>query len=152
MTPANDNSTIVKSYSADVSSLGGQAATVFASGFLAGQPGFEVWVALTDGTTFPLPVLVSANELDNKLQELRLVPNPAVSETWVRFDLTEGTNLRYAVRDLAGRMAAEGDFGFVPAGPFAYRVDVGTLPSGMYNLEIRSENGVQVQKFVVSRK
>ncbi len=152
VTPANDNSTIVQSYSADVSSLGGQAATVFASGFLAGQPGFEVWVALTDGTTFPLPVFVSANELDNKLQELRLVPNPAVSETWVRFDLTEGTNLRYAVRDLAGRMAAEGDFGFVPAGPFAYRVDVGTLPSGMYNPEIRSENGVQVEKFVVSRQ
>jgi len=152
VTPANDNSTIVQSYTADVSSLGGQAATVFASGFLAGQPGFEVWVALTDGTTFPLPVFVSANELDGKLQSLRLAPNPAVSETWVRFDLTEGTNLRYAVRDLAGRVASEGDFGFVPAGPFAYRVDVGTLPAGMYNLEVRSENGVQVQKFVVSRQ
>ncbi|MBK9336838.1 MAG: DUF4397 domain-containing protein [Lewinellaceae bacterium] len=151
VTPANDNSTIVQSYTADVSSLGGEAATVFASGFLSSQPGFEVWVALADGTTFPLPVFVSANELDDKLQSLHLAPNPAVSETWVRFDLTENTNLTYAVRDVTGRMAAEGDFGMVPAGPFAQRIEVGTLPAGMYNLEIRSENGVQVKKFVVQR-
>jgi len=152
VTPANDNSTIVQSYLADISGLGGEAITVFASGFLNNTPGFEAWVALADGTTFPLPVFVRTNELEDKLQSLRLAPNPAVSETWVRFDLTENTDLTYAIRDLTGRMVYEGDFGFVPAGPFAQRIDVGTLTSGMYNLEIRSEKGVQVKKFVVSRQ
>lgn len=57
VTPGNDNSTIVASYTADLSGLGGGAAVVFASGFLSGDdPAFAPWVALPDGNTFALPV------------------------------------------------------------------------------------------------
>ncbi|MDW3647613.1 MAG: DUF4397 domain-containing protein [Bacteroidia bacterium] len=59
ITPYNDNSTVVISYFVDLSTLGGGAATVFASGFLnpannQNGPGFGVFAALADGTVLPL--------------------------------------------------------------------------------------------------
>lgn len=151
VTPANDNSTIVASYIADVTSLEGQAATVFASGFLNGTPGFEVWVALADGTTFPLPVYVSTNELDKKLSDLKLMPNPVVSDLNLQFELGENEALRYNVRDVTGRLMLEGDFGNVPSGVFQHKLNVGMLSPGMYQLEIVSDSGVKVAKFAVQR-
>ncbi|MCE7926748.1 MAG: DUF4397 domain-containing protein [Haliscomenobacteraceae bacterium CHB4] len=150
ITPSNDNTAIVKTYKADLSNLDGQAITVFASGFLTGgQPEFQVWVAETDGDTYPLEELVRTNELDGKLNDLQLAPNPTVADLFVRFDLTEAENLRYGIRDLTGRLVLEGDFGTVNAGQFAQKLDVGSLPSGMYSLEIVSDGGVRAMKFVV---
>ena len=151
VTPSNNNSAVVASYIADVTPLEGQAATVFASGFLSGQPGFEVWVALTNGLTFPLPLNVSTNELDRQIESLRLSPNPAIDDLLVRFDLTENRPLRFRVRDLAGRLMLEGDWGTAPAGANAQQVQVGALVSGMYIMEIVSDNGVKSAKFTVGR-
>ncbi|MDO8970698.1 MAG: DUF4397 domain-containing protein, partial [Saprospiraceae bacterium] len=152
VTPANNNNVVVESYFAPLTGLEGQAFTVFASGFLTGgDPSFELWVALTDGTTFPLPVFVSTNELDNKLASMKLSPNPASQEILVQLELTENESLRYAVRDVAGRMVMEGDFGQLTAGEYAQRLEVGQLTAGMYLLEIRSEKGLRTQKFAVQR-
>ena len=151
VTPANDNNTIVQSYSAPLTGLEGQAFTVFASGFLNTTPDFELWVALTNGSTFPLPVFVSTNELDGILASMQLAPNPATDEVWVRLNLTETESLRYAVRDVAGRLIMEGDFGQVSEGEFAQRVEIGQLSAGMYQLEIRSDAGLRTQKFAVQR-
>jgi len=151
VTPANDNNTVVQSYSAPLTGLEGQAFTVFASGLLNGSPSFGLWVALTDGTTFPLPVFVSTNELNSKIASLTLAPNPATDELWVRLSLTESESLRYAVRDVTGRLMLEGDFGQLTAGEFAQRVEVGQLAAGMYQLEISSDAGIRTQKFVVQR-
>jgi hypothetical protein len=151
ITPANDNNTVVQSYQAPLTGLEGQALTVFASGFLASQPGFELWVATSEGVTFPLPVFVSTNELDRLLESVQVAPNPATDETWVRLGLTQGENLRYALRDAAGRLILEGDFGWVPAGEFSQRIEVGSLAAGMYQLEIRSDAGVRTQKLVIQR-
>jgi hypothetical protein len=152
VTPGNNNNTVVASYTADVTSLGGQAATIFASGFLSsGQPGFEVWVALTNGLTFPLPVFVSTNELDRQIESLSLSPNPAIDDLMVRFDLSENRPLRFRVRDLAGRLMMEGDWGTAFAGANAQQLQVGQLSSGMYIMEIVSDNGVKSAKFTVQR-
>ncbi len=150
VTPADDNNTVIQSYRADVSTLGGQAATIFASGFFGGgQPGLEVWVALADGNTFPLPVFVNTNELAAKLASLQLSPNPAIDNVLVRFEMNEAEALRYNIRDLAGRLVLEGDFGLVSEGEFAQQLNLAGVPSGMYQLEIVSDAGVRVEKFVV---
>jgi hypothetical protein len=151
VTPANDNNAVVESYLAPLTGLEGQTFTVFASGYLTSSPSFGLWVALTNGVTFPLPVYVSTNELDGKLATMKLTPNPATDEVWVRLNLTESEALRYAVRDVSGRLILEGDFGQVSEGEFAQRVEVGQLAAGMYQLEIRSDNGVRTQKFAVQR-
>lgn len=55
LTPNDDNSNVVQSYTADLLTGNGLAGVVFASGILEGTPALEAWVALPDGTTFPLP-------------------------------------------------------------------------------------------------
>jgi hypothetical protein len=152
LTPANDNSNVLVTYRANLTTLGGQAATAFASGFFGGAtPGFEVWVALTDGTTFPLPVVVNTNELDNKLQSVKVSPNPVSDNMMLQLSLSEQEALRYGIRDVTGRLMQEGDFGTVQAGDFAQRLDVSTLPAGFYQLELVSDGGVRALKFAVQR-
>ncbi len=82
VTPGNDNSTVVGSYSANLSFWAGRTAVIFASGFLGGgQPSFEPWVALSTGGTFPLttitapapPTLTGA-----RLQIIHNSPTPTV--------------------------------------------------------------------------
>ncbi|MEI6411202.1 MAG: DUF4397 domain-containing protein, partial [Bacteroidota bacterium] len=151
ITPANDNNTIVKNYLADLSGAAGLAGTVYASGYLGGQPGFQTWVAFADGTTFPLPEVVNTNELANSLSDLSLSPNPTVDEIQVQFNLNQSEALRYAVRDNVGKLMSEGDFGTVSTGEFAQKIRVDNLPAGMYQLEIRSDAGLQTRKFVVQK-
>jgi hypothetical protein len=149
VTPANDNNTVVKSYSAPLTGFEGQAFTVFASGLLNGTPGFGLWVAFAEGATIPLPVFVSTNELDDKLSSMQLAPNPATEELWVKLNLTETESLRYAIRDVSGRLMMEGDFGQVSEGAMTQRLEIASLAAGMYQLEIRSDAGLRTQKFVV---
>lgn len=65
VTPGSDNSTIVATYHVDLSSLGGGAAVVFASGFLdpsvnQGGPAFGLFAALADGSVLELTTVGSA--------------------------------------------------------------------------------------------
>lgn len=152
LTPANNNAQVIQSYKADISALAGEAFTVFASGLLGGAPSFQLWVALADGKTFPLDQIVGTKNLVDNLSDLKVSPNPVVDELNVRFALNEPEALRYALRDLTGRLLQEGDFGAMGAGTFVQRIDVSQLPTGMYQLEVVSEKGTRSAKIVKSEK
>ncbi|HKK73157.1 MAG TPA: DUF4397 domain-containing protein [Candidatus Krumholzibacteria bacterium] len=55
VTVAGDPAAVAGSFTADLSTLGGGAAVVFASGFLGASPAFGVFAALPDGTVLQLP-------------------------------------------------------------------------------------------------
>jgi len=80
-----------------------------------------------------------------------LSPNPTSDDLNIQFELKEAEALRYGVRDNLGQLILEGDFGTVQNGAFAQKIQVGNLNSGVYQLEIRSDAGVQSRKFVVVR-
>ncbi len=75
----------VKSYFAPLAQSGGAAAAVFASGFLDPTNGtaFGIWVALPDGTTFPLPELGGGGTA--RVQVIHNAADPAAAsvDVWV---------------------------------------------------------------------
>ncbi|MEO1434346.1 MAG: DUF4397 domain-containing protein [Bacteroidota bacterium] len=101
VTDPTDNEQIVASFEADLSSLGGGSAVVFASGLLGGTPGFGLFAALADGTVVEFPAV--ANEA--RLQVIHNSPDPTV-DIYVNGTLYEG--------DFSFREATE--FRTVPAG------------------------------------
>ena len=86
----------------------GGAATVFASGFFSGDaPAFGVWVALADGTTFPLEIVSATNDLSASLNEFSIYPNPITDEAFVQIDLKESMVVRVDIVDISGRIIQE---------------------------------------------
>jgi hypothetical protein len=115
------------------------------------SPVIEIWVALADGTTFPLTPYLDANDLEGTLSQMRLSPNPATDRLNVQFDLEESKNLRYRIRDINGRMVQEADWGTMGSGFYTQEVQLSDLQNGFYILEILSENGMKSTKFVVQK-
>jgi hypothetical protein len=117
VTPAGDNSTVVASFEADLSGLGGGAAVAFASGFLnsAQGPAFGLFVALPDGTVIELP----SQEQTARLQVIHNAADPAagVVDVYVNGDATP------FIDDFAFRAATP--FVDVPAG---VNINIGIAP------------------------
>lgn len=143
VTPAGDNTTVVKKYDADVTTLTGQAAVVFASGFLTPDvaPAFETWVALTDGTTFPLAEIVSTNDIPGTLDAYRVFPNPVRTITTVDFNLTEPTEIFINLVNQEGRVLLNKAFGQLGAGNYREQFNLGNWPAGLYQLQLVTPEG-----------
>ena len=153
ITPADDNSTIVATYGADLTSLEGGAAVVFASGFLSGDdPAFGVWVALPDGTTFPLPLILSTNEVLG-LNGWSLSPNPAVSGSIVdlQLDIESQDWARIQLLDASGKIVRPVFEGQLISGQSAMTIETGGLTPGMYFVQLITQKGAAVQKLVLTR-
>ncbi len=152
VTPSNDNNTVVAAYLADVTTLAGQAITVFASGYLSGQtPVFGVWVALPNGTTFPLQTTVSTQQMTNTLRDLSIAPNPASEMIRVQFDLDKNTSVLYRVMDATGRTALQGNLGQLSSGVQSVSIPLERLTSGSYFLQLTTPDGSRTEKIVVKK-
>lgn len=165
VTPGNANGTIVASYDADFSFWKGRTAVVFASGFLSGSnPGFEPWVALDNGGTFPLQPSsgFTGGSTSNKLltpggntqaatKSLNLFPNPASSSLNITLDNEADAAVQMKVFNVNGSVLMMQDFGQMAAGVQTVDLNVETLQNGTYFLQIQTVNGIQTARFQVIR-
>jgi hypothetical protein len=130
ITPGDDNKTIVASFEADLSGLGGSTAVVFASGFLdpaSNQNGeaFGLFAALADGNVVPLPAIEPAA----RLQVIHNAADPVASEV----DVYINGNL--ALDDFAFRKATP--FIDVPAG---VTLNIGIAPGNSTSVDDTIKN------------
>ena len=87
---------LIQDFREDFSDLGGQSVLIFASGAFLGEPGFELWAALTNGATFPLEIVVSTKETSVH-SKIELFPNPANSYIQIKLPGILGTTGTQAV-------------------------------------------------------
>lgn len=135
-----DGATVVKRYNAPLKtlSLGGQALTVLASGFLdpsknSGGPAFGLWAALSSGGALvELPEVPLSLKSVSTNTELMLYPNPAGNQVWLK-GLGKGS-WNYNVMDLSGRSALRGVLNNGGS------IDVSALQAGQYFIQLSYDN------------
>ncbi|MFZ0389707.1 MAG: T9SS type A sorting domain-containing protein, partial [Calditrichia bacterium] len=147
VTPANDNNTVVASFQADLSGLGGGAAVVFASGFLnpmANQNGesFQILAALPDGMVVPFSPLTSLQDDRTQVSSVfsleQNYPNPFNPATLIRFSLPGKDLVTLKVYNLIGQEVATLLNEPLAAGEYEINFDGMSLASGIYFYELRA--------------
>ena len=148
----------VAAYTADLTTTGGLAVTVLASGFLApaaNQNGaaFGLLAVFPNGTTALLPVAVAA-EAAPEAGRFALgapAPNPLAAAGSVAFSLAVPGRATLALFDALGRrvaLLADGDFA---ADRHTARLDTAGLAAGTYVLRLRTDAGTLARPLTVVR-
>jgi hypothetical protein len=157
VTPAEDNETIVASFTADLSGLGGGSAAVFASGFLtpsANQDGaaFGIFAALANGTVVEFPSIItdiSAGDF-NTIPETFVMeqnyPNPFNPSTTISFSIPKAENVSLKIYNILGSEITTLVSENLNAGSYQVNFDASNLASGTYIYQITAGKFNQVRK------
>ncbi len=152
ITPAGENDNIVASYSANVTPFESGAAVVFATGFFSGEaPGFALWVALPDGTTFPLDLIVSANELETFVESFRVFPNPVRNSAILNYILKESAEISLNIFNQNGQLIRTTYLGQQVEGEHFETINASELPSGQYFISLTSGEGIITTRMIVTK-
>lgn len=91
-------------------------------------------------------------DLSQKLAGLRQnYPNPFNLSTGIDYELSNGADVRFEVRDIAGRIVLEQNEGFKPAGRHTFSLRAAGLEAGLYLYTIRAGNYTETKRMTVSR-
>ncbi|MBT8378813.1 MAG: DUF4397 domain-containing protein [Ignavibacteria bacterium] len=151
-----DGTTLVNSYVADLSGLGGGSAVVFASGFLtpgSNQNGeaFGLYFALADGTVGEFPEGVASVEnisevLPNNYSLSQNYPNPFNPSTSINFSIPNSELVSLKVYNILGSEVATLVNENLSAGSYRFTFDAAELASGIYLYELNAGNFREIKK------
>ena len=151
-----DGMTLVNSYIADLSGLGGGSAVVFASGFLtpaSNQNGeaFGLFFALADGTVGEFPVGVASVENINsgtptQYDLAQNYPNPFNPSTTINFTIPNSELVSLKVYNILGSEVATLVNENLSAGSYRFNFDAANLASGIYLYELKAGNFKEIKK------
>jgi hypothetical protein len=151
-----DGTTLVQSYVADLRTLGGGSAVVFASGFLspsANQNGeaFGIFFALADGTVGRFPEGVASVEnisgvTPDNYNLSQNYPNPFNPSTTINFTIPNSEFVTLKVFNILGSEVATLVNENLSAGAYKYNFDAQNLASGVYLYELNAGNFREIKK------
>ncbi len=152
----SDGTTLVESYIADLSGLGGGSAVVFASGFLtpgSNQNGeaFGLFFALADGTVGEFPVGVASVEnitsgIPSQYELTQNYPNPFNPSTNINFAIPNSEFVTLKVYNILGSEVATLVNENLSAGSYRFNFDAADLASGIYLYELNAGNFREIKK------
>jgi hypothetical protein len=151
ITPGNDNNTVVKKYSAPLTTAQGAAAVVFASGFLtpsANQngPAFGLYACLPNGTVIALPDVTTVSANSPSLANVNVYPNPA--SEFVAINNQSNDMLTAQLFDLSGKLIS--DLGVIDGNMYrTFSLD--NITNGIYQVRVTNGKTVNSYKLAVSK-
>ena len=92
---------------------------------------------------------VGVAEVSSNLEVFESIPNPASSESLVRFVLSQPQTATLEVRDMQGRVMMTKEYGTLVAGEHNERLDVSTWAAGTYTYTLTMGDSRQTRKLVV---
>ena len=151
-----DGTTLVNSFVADLSGLGGGSAVVFASGFLtpgSNQNGeaFGLFFALADGTVGEFPVGVASVEnitsgIPSQYELTQNYPNPFNPSTNINFTIPNNEFVTLKVYNILGSEVATLVNENLSAGSYRFNFDAAYLASGIYLYELKAGTFKEIKK------
>ena len=160
ITPADDNSTIVASFDADLTGLEGGSAVVFASGFLdpsMNQNGeaFGLFAALSDGTVVNFSTVTSNKEKETtapvKYGLQQNYPNPFNPATVINFSVPEQQLVTLKVYNVIGQEVATLANEIMNRGNYSLAFDASNLSSGVYFYKLEAGRFNEVKKMILAK-
>jgi hypothetical protein len=152
----SDGTTLVQSYVADLRTLGGGSAVVFASGFLnpsANQNGeaFGIFFALSDGTVGQFPEGVASVEnisgvTPSNYSLEQNFPNPFNPSTTINFTIPNSDFVTLKVFNILGSEVATLVNENLSSGTYKFNFDALNLASGVYLYELKAGNFREIKK------
>lgn len=161
ITPGNDPNTIVASFDANLTSLGGGSAVVLASGFLnpaANQngPAFGLIAVLADGTVLTLPtapvgIRPTQGLVPGKFELNQNYPNPFNPSTFIYFALPQSEVVNLTVHNILGQQVEVLLSERLDPGSYEVDFDARNLASGTYFYILEAGSFRSVKKLTLLR-
>lgn len=147
ITPGNNNSVVVASFAAPLTSLNGKSVVLMASGFLnpaTNQNGeaFGLLAVLADGYSFLLGNVTTIEESSNGAN-FSMFPNPANDYVKI-IPAANSNNSTVVITNAAGQIVQ-----FNIVGNSVLTIPVNDLNSGFYLVKVQNEKGNMVSKLFI---